>query len=89
VRLRYGCPGTGGSATQCTGFALGIVQEGPPFRHRSAEMDSLLHWIGVAVALLIVALGLVGFWRGLSIKPTDPANRPSEGFWRRSPWEWF
>jgi hypothetical protein len=26
------------------------------FRHRSAEMDSLLHWIGVAVVLLIIAL---------------------------------
>jgi hypothetical protein len=59
------------------------------FRHRSAEMDSLLHWIGVAVVLLIIAFGLVGFWRGLSLKPTDPASRPSEGFWRRSPWQWF
>ena len=36
------------------------------FRHRSAEMDSLLHWIGVAVVLLIIAFGLVGFWRYLS-----------------------
>jgi hypothetical protein len=25
----------------------------------------------------------------LSLKPTDPASRPSEGFWRRSPWQWF
>ena len=52
-------------------------------------MDSLLHWIVVAVVLLIIAFGLVGFWRGLSLKPTDPASRPSEGFWRRSPWQWF
>ena len=52
-------------------------------------IHSLLHWIAVARALLIVAFGLVGFWRGLSIKTTDPANRPSEGFWRWSPWEWF
>jgi hypothetical protein len=29
-------------------------------------MDSPLHWIGVAVVLLIIAFGLVGFWRGLS-----------------------
>jgi hypothetical protein len=51
-------------------------------------MDSLLHWIGVAVVLLIFAFGLIGFWRGLSLKPTDPESRPSEGFWRRSPWQW-
>jgi len=51
-------------------------------------MGSLLHWIGVAVVLLILAFAFVGFWRGLSLKPSDPDSRPSEGFWRRSPWEW-
>jgi hypothetical protein len=31
-------------------------------------MDSLLHLIGIASVLLIIAFGLVGFWRGLSLK---------------------
>jgi hypothetical protein len=59
-------------------------------------MDGLLHWIGVAVVLLIIAFGLVGFWRGLSLKPTDRpvvlpkgfgAGRLGNGFRPGSPWE--
>jgi hypothetical protein len=76
------------AAIRARGIELSAPNQIAPmlfFRHRSAEMDSLLHWIGVAVVLLIIAFGLVGFWRGPSLKPTDPASRPSEGLRRAVP----
>jgi hypothetical protein len=41
--------------------------------------------IGLGVAIVLLAWALVGFWRGLSLKPNDPDKRLSEkGSWWRT-----
>jgi len=49
-------------------------------------MTNMLHWIGVALALAVVAFALVGFWRGLALPPTDPDTRAPERWWS---WRWW
>ena len=46
-------------------------------------MTAIYHWAVLALAFLIFGWGFVGFWRGLSLKPTDPETRPrgSNSFW--------
>jgi hypothetical protein len=44
-------------------------------------MTNVLHWIGVGLALLVVAAGMRLFVRGLTLKPSDPSTRVSES-WR-------
>jgi hypothetical protein len=39
-------------------------------------MSGWMHWVGLALAALFLLWGAVGFWRGLSLKPTDPETRP-------------
>jgi hypothetical protein len=41
-------------------------------------MMNVLHWIGVALGLLVVIGGMRLFVRGLSQKPSDPSTRVSE-----------
>ncbi len=38
-------------------------------------MTDALHWIGVALGFILIGFAVVGVWRGLSLKPTDPATR--------------
>jgi hypothetical protein len=38
--------------------------------------DLSLGRAGLALAFLIFGWAFVGFWRGLSLKPTDPQTRP-------------
>lgn len=47
-------------------------------------MTTIFHWIGLALALLVLGLGLLGFWRGLSLKPNDPVPPPGKGRWWRT-----
>ena len=47
-------------------------------------MTGVVHWIGLALALLFVAWGCVGFWRGLSLKPNDPLPPPGKSSWWRT-----
>jgi hypothetical protein len=44
-------------------------------------MMNVLHWIGVALGLLVVTLGIRAFMRGLSMKPSDPSSRSPERWW--------
>jgi hypothetical protein len=48
-------------------------------------MDAIYHWAGLALTLLIVGWAFAGFWRGLSLKPTDPETRPTawDTWWNR------
>ena len=39
-------------------------------------MDAIYHWAGLALAFLFIGWAFVGFWRGLSLKPTEPETRP-------------
>jgi hypothetical protein len=39
-------------------------------------MDAIYHWAGVALAFLFIGWAFVGFWRGLSLRPTEPETRP-------------
>ena len=41
-------------------------------------MDAILHWAGLALAFLFIGGALVGFWRGLSLKPTEPGTRQKD-----------
>jgi hypothetical protein len=41
-------------------------------------MDAIFHWAGLALALLFLGWAFVGFWRGLSLRPTNPETRPKE-----------
>ena len=44
-------------------------------------MANVLHWVGVGLGLLVVAVGIRGFLRGLSLKESDPSTRVSDS-WR-------
>jgi hypothetical protein len=46
-------------------------------------MPNILHWIGVALALLVVVGGMRLFLRGLSQKPSDPSTRVPDS------WRWW
>ena len=50
-------------------------------------MDAIYRWAGLALAFLFVGVAFVGFWRGLSLRPTEPGTRPKEGdtlwWWNR------
>jgi hypothetical protein len=52
------------------------------FASRAPDMEQammdVLHWVGVGLGFLVIGFALVGFWRGLSLKPTDPASRAPE-----------
>ena len=41
-------------------------------------MDAIYHWAGLALALLLIGLAFVGFWRGLSLRPTDPVKNSAQ-----------
>jgi hypothetical protein len=45
-------------------------------------MTNVLHWIGLALGLLVVIGGTRLLIRGLSSKPSDPSTRAPER-WRR------
>lgn len=38
----------------------------------------VLHWIGMAPGFVFIGFIPAGFWRGLSLKPTDPETRAPE-----------
>ena len=46
----------------------------------------ILHATGVGLGGVFIIWLTIGFWRGLSLKPTDLENRPSEVWTRRIPW---
>jgi hypothetical protein len=46
----------------------------------------VLQAMGVGLGGLFIIFMMIGFWRGLSLKPTDPASRPSETWTRLLPW---
>jgi hypothetical protein len=48
-------------------------------------METIYQWAGIALTLLVLGWGFVGFWRGLSLKPTDPETRPKawDTWWNR------
>ncbi|MFL5052038.1 MAG: hypothetical protein ACJ8FU_07700 [Xanthobacteraceae bacterium] len=41
----------------------------------------VLDWIWLALGAAFIAVMLRGFWRGLSMRPTDPRTRPPEELW--------
>jgi hypothetical protein len=47
----------------------------------SAEvaMANVLQWLGVGFGLGVIALGLTGFFRGLSLPPNLPEHRSQGG----------
>jgi len=50
-------------------------------------MSEWIHWAGLALLALFIGWGVVGFWRGLSLKPTDPETRPrGRGAGLLGPW---
>ena len=48
-------------------------------------MTTIYHWAGLALAFLFIGLCFVGFWRGLSLRPTEPETRPKG---RDTLWWW-
>jgi hypothetical protein len=38
-------------------------------------MDNIFHWIVLALGVGIIAFGLIGFFRGLSLPPNTPEHR--------------
>ena len=38
-------------------------------------MANVLQWLGVAFGLGVIALGLIGFFRGFSLPPNSPEHR--------------
>jgi tellurite resistance protein TehA-like permease len=41
-------------------------------------MADILYWIGIGFGFLFMSWFLIGFWRGLSLRHTDPASRAPE-----------
>jgi hypothetical protein len=46
---------------------------------------TFLHHLPIVVATLVCLFVLVGFWRGLSLRPHQPEHRPSP----HPPWFWW
>jgi hypothetical protein len=44
-------------------------------------MTTILHWVGRVLGLLLVAVAILGFWRGLSLRPSEPGSRAPERLW--------
>jgi hypothetical protein len=42
-------------------------------------MANVWQWLGVGFGLGVIALGLAGFFRGLSLPPNPPEHRAQEG----------
>lgn len=38
----------------------------------------VLYYFGMGLGLILVGFVMAGFWRGLALKPTDPATRVSD-----------
>jgi hypothetical protein len=38
-------------------------------------MASVLQWVGLAFGMGLIALGVMGFFRGLSLPPNTPGHR--------------
>ena len=53
----------------------------PDPNERQVTMDAL-QATGVGLGGLFVIWLMIGFWRGLSLKPTDSESRPSETWTR-------
>ena len=41
-------------------------------------MDYISHNLGGLACLLILIIGGIAFWRGLSMKPSEPGSRPRD-----------
>jgi hypothetical protein len=41
-------------------------------------MDYVMHNLGGLACLLILVVGGVAFWRGLSVKTSEPGSRPPD-----------
>jgi hypothetical protein len=39
------------------------------------QMANVLQWIGFAFGISVIALGVIGFFRGLSLPPNTPEHR--------------
>jgi hypothetical protein len=51
---------------------------------RSSGADrqaDVFYWIGMALGAAVMVMILRGFWRGLSLRPTDLGSRPPEELW--------
>jgi hypothetical protein len=46
-------------------------------------MANILHWIGVGLGLLVLAVGIRGFLGGLTLKPSDPSTRVANSWLNR------
>jgi hypothetical protein len=48
-----------------------------PTLEKSAEvpMADVLQWMGVAFGIGVIAFGVIGFFRGLSLPPNTPEHR--------------
>jgi len=47
-------------------------------------VEAVLHAAPVVFSVIILLLGLAGFWRGLSVRPHEPGHAPpplSKYFW--------
>jgi hypothetical protein len=51
---------------------------------REVRMANILRWIGLAFGIGVIALGVSGFFRGLSLPPNSPEHRAhgKGGNWR-------
>jgi hypothetical protein len=38
-------------------------------------MADILHWMGLAFGIAVIAFGVTGFFRGLSLPPNSPEHR--------------
>jgi hypothetical protein len=38
-------------------------------------MADILHWMGLAFGIAVIAFGVTGFFRGLSLPPNAPEHR--------------
>ena len=47
-------------------------------------MTSVFHWVGFALGILVLGLGIRAFWRGLSLKANDPLPPPGKARWWRT-----
>jgi hypothetical protein len=47
----------------------------PTSEKAKVQMASVLQWIGLAFGIGVIAFGVMGFFRGLSLPPNTPEHR--------------
>jgi hypothetical protein len=66
-------------AQSCDLEPIACLPRPSPRGNIEVPMSNVMQWLGVGFGLGVIALGLAGFFRGLSLPPNPPEHRSRGG----------